>query len=425
MAGPLVAFGAAASAYLLLRTFALSAPGAHASPDLCSTLFASSCDGALTDEHSWVLGIPLAGWGLVYFITIGVLLGLARFVEGPFETQALIGASALASAGTLAGLWLVLGAWLQGMPVCPVCVSIHATNLALLVVLQRAVARPLGAQLALAREACVALVRRRGPSLEQARWSFVGFGCVALVMAVSWQWVWVESVLRRPPGATSQERARAISAYVATPESVLPVSAGDAHRGPIDAPVRLVVFESLQCPHCQRFAPVLSRLEHEFGDRLLVVFKHYPLSTRCNDRLHVDIQPEACELAWAAEAARRQSRFWEFHDALLAAGARADSASIEHVARGAGLAIARFEAERRSPEVRERVAADIELGNQLKLPGTPAAYLNGRLVRTGSAELLEAIIRHELTSHAGSSPTGPAARESGPPGQGRRPRSSG
>ncbi len=70
-------------------------------------------------------------------------------------------------------------------------------------------------------------------------------------------------------------------------------------------------------------------------------------------------------------------------------------------------------------------AADIELGNQLKLPGTPAAYLNGRLVRTGSAELLEAIIRHELTSHAGSSPTGPAARESGPPGQGRRPRSSG
>src|SRR6185436_10746996 len=61
MGGPLAAFGAAASAYLLLRTFALFAPGAHASPDLCSTLFASSCDGALTDEHSWVLGIPLAG----------------------------------------------------------------------------------------------------------------------------------------------------------------------------------------------------------------------------------------------------------------------------------------------------------------------------------------------------------------------------
>ena len=426
MAGPLVAFGGAASAYLLLRTFALIAPGAHASPDVCSTLFASSCDGALTDERSWVLGIPLAGWGLVHFIAIGVLLGLARFVEGPFETQALIAASALATVGTGAGIALVLGAWFQGMPVCPICLSIHATNLGLMVVLQRTVARPLRAQLALVRGIWAGLLRRGGPAIEQARWSFVGFGCVALVMAASWQWVWVESVLRRPPSTTPLERARAVSAFVAAPEIVLPVSAGDAHRGPLDAPVRLVVFESLQCPHCQRFAPVLSRLETEFGNRLLVVFKHYPLSTRCNERLHVDIQPDACELAWAAVAAQRQSRFWEFHDALLAAGTHADSAGIENAARGAGLEPARFEADRRSPEVRERVAEDIELGNQLKLPGTPAIYLDGRLVRASSAELLEALIRHELASHGTpSAPAGPAARESGPPDPGRRPRSSG
>ena len=196
------------------------------------------------------------------------------------------------------------------------------------------------------------------------------------------------------------------------------MSEDEPHRGPLAAPVRLVVFESLECPHCQRFAPVLSRLEHEFGDRLLVVFRHYPLSTACNDRLSRDLQPDACEIAWAAEAAHRQSRFWQFHDAILAGGARATAEGIEQAARSAGLEPARFEVDRRSPEVRERVAADIALGNQLALPGTPAAYLDGRLVRTGSPELLEILIRHELGRLA---PSGREVRNSGRGDPGRGP----
>jgi len=421
IAGLLVACGAATSAYLLSRTFALLAPGDHPGPDICSTLFAASCDAALADDHSWVLGIPLAGWGLVYFAAVGSLLALARFVEGAFEAQALIAASALSIAGTGTGLALALGAWLGGAAVCPLCLSIHATSLAIVFALQRAIARPLGTQLSLARGTWVGLVR--APLPEPARWASVGFGCVALIAGMSYQWVFVESALRRPP-APPVDRVKAIAAYDATPQHALPVLAGDAHRGPLGAPVQLVVFESLQCPHCERFAATLSRLDREFGDRLLVVFKHYPLSTRCNDRLTADLQPDACELAWAAVAAQRQSRFWQFQDALFASVAGANAGSIEDAARGAGLEPARFEADRRSPEVRARVAEDIALGNQLKLPGTPAAYLDGRLVHTGSPELLEILIRHELERHATRPPpVGRAAGGSGRPGS--RPRTNG
>ena len=400
----LVAVGAAASAYLLARTFALIAPGAHASHDICAALFAASCDGALADERAWILGIPLAGWGLVYFAAAGALLALARFVEGAFESLALIVASALALAGAGAGVALTLGAWPGGAPICPMCVSIHATSVALVIVLQWTIGRPIREQFALVREAWAGLARAGAPSAEPARWSFVGFGFVALVASLTWQWVYVESVLRRPPPAPAPDRAAAIAAFNASPQSTLPVSPSDPHRGPLGAPVQLVVFESLQCPHCMRFAPTLARLEREFGDRLVVVFKHYPLSSRCNARLDVDLQPGACEIAWAAEAAHRQSRFWQFHDAMLATGTRVTAGSIEQAAHGAGLDPARFEADRRSPEVRERVAQDIELGNQLRLPGTPAAFLDGRLVRTASAELLEILIRHELERDAAKSP---------------------
>jgi len=411
IASLLVATGVVASAYLLARTFALLAPGGPHGHDLCSALFASSCDGSLADARSWVLGIPLAGWGLVYFGTLAALLALASFVAGEFEAQATAAAWLLSITGVLAGAALTLGAWLGRTPICPLCVSVHVTSLALVFVL-----RPAREQMVLAREVWAGLLRSGASDPERARWPFVGFGCAALVAFAAYQWVYVESALRRSPTAPVTDREAAIAAYVATPQSPLPVYATDPHRGPLDAPVRLVVFESLQCPHCQQFAPVLARLEHEFGDRLLVVFKHYPLSTRCNEGLSVDMQPDACEIAWAAEAAHRQSRFWEFHDAMLGPGQRVTAGSIEQAAHVAGLDPARFEADRRSAAVRERVATDVDLGNQLKLPGTPATYLDGRLVRPPSAELLEILIRHEL-DHSAAGPTGPgrAARQAGRP----------
>jgi uncharacterized membrane protein/thiol-disulfide isomerase/thioredoxin len=360
----------AASAYLLARTFSLIAPGGHPTPDVCSALFSASCDGTLADPRSWVLGIPLAGWGLVYFTSIVAVLAIARFVGGAFEVPALIAGSAIALASGTLGVALSLAAWRGGEPICPMCVSIHGLSLGLCFVLQRAIARPLPVQWVLVR-ASFAGFARSGALEERSRWQAVGLGCIALVAATAYQWVWVESALRRPALPAPPDPGKVIASYTATPEQEIPVSETDAHRGRLDAPVSLVVFESFQCPHCQRFAASLPRLERKFGARLLVVFKHYPLSSRCNDRMKQDLQPDACEIAWAAEAARQQARFWPFHDAMLAAGQRPDAGAIERAAHGAGVELARFDADRRSAAVRNRVAEDIALGNRLQLPARP------------------------------------------------------
>jgi len=416
IASLLVAFGTAAAAYLLARTFALNAPGGHAGPDICSTLFAAGCDRSLVDERAWILGIPLAGWGVVYFAAVGALLALARFVEGAFESPALIVASALALAGAGAGLSLTLGARLGGAPVCPMCVSIHATSVVLVIVLQWTIGRPIREQFALVRDAWTGLFRAAAPSAEHARWSFVGFGFAALVASLTWQWVFVESTLRRAAPPPPFDLRAAIAAYNSVPLWILPVSADDPHLGSLTAPVRLVVFESFRCPHCRAFSATLGRLHREFGDRLLIVSKHYPLSARCNDRLGVDLQPGACELAWAAEAARRQARFWEFHDAVLDSGTPPDADSIARTGRRLGLDPVRFEADRRSAAVRERVAADVALGNRLMIPGTPAVYLDGRRVPSDRPELLEVLVRHELARRSAGPIRDERTRQSRPGG---------
>jgi protein-disulfide isomerase/uncharacterized membrane protein len=401
----LTGLGLALSAYLVGRVFASLASTAPSGFDLCSALFSTSCDQALRDERFWFMNVPVAGWGVAYFTALAGLLFLSRFMRRSFETEALLAATLLNLTGIAAGLALLAWAWVAHAPVCPFCLAVHAVNLLLLAALWRTGEEPVTTRLRLLRDAWAWLRGARAESTEPARWNLVGLGSVALLAAVAFQWVYVEAALRRPPSARAPDRAEVVAAYRASPREELLVTAENPHLGPLDAPVRLVVFESLRCPGCRDLSPTLSRLRRKFGERLLVVYKHYPLSSSCNARLTRDMQPGACEMAWAAEAARRQARFWPFHDALLASRTDAPRA-IADAARGLNLDPARFAADRESSSTRDAVARDIALGDRLKIPGTPTVFLEGRLVQPPTEDVLTILIRYELGRQVAGSARG-------------------
>src|SRR4026208_899639 len=75
-------------------------------------------------------------------------------------------------------------------------------------------------------------------------------------------------------------------------------------RGGAKAAVTLEEYGDFQCAPCGRLYPVLKAAEHDYGDRLRVVFRHMPLQRHEHAPL----------AARAAEAAGLQGRFWEMHD---------------------------------------------------------------------------------------------------------------
>lgn len=82
----------------------------------------------------------------------------------------------------------------------------------------------------------------------------------------------------------------------------------------------------------------------------------------------------------AAEAAGAQGRFWEMCDSLYADRGHVDDPHLWERAEGFGLDLDRFERERRSEPVAERVRRDFEGGLRAGVTGTPAAFVDGRLV---------------------------------------------
>jgi protein-disulfide isomerase len=84
--------------------------------------------------------------------------------------------------------------------------------------------------------------------------------------------------------------------------------------------------------------------------------------------------PRAPALHAAAEAAGRQGRFFEMVDSLYADRGRVDDPHLWERAERLGLDLERFEADRRSPAVEERVRRDFRSGLRAGVSGTPAVF---------------------------------------------------
>ena len=108
---------------------------------------------------------------------------------------------------------------------------------------------------------------------------------------------------------------------------------------------------------------------------MTVVFRHFPVRSS-----HPRASPASC----AAEAAAVQGRFWEMHDALFADQARLEDPHLWARAETLGLNLDRFEADRRSDPVRDRVKRDFRSGVRAGVVTTPALFVweDGAATRT-------------------------------------------
>jgi protein-disulfide isomerase len=164
--------------------------------------------------------------------------------------------------------------------------------------------------------------------------------------------------------------------------------------GPATAPVRLEEFGDFECPPCGLFHPILQQMYAEFGDKLQITFREFPL---------VPTHQHALAAASAAEAAGLQGKFWEMHDLLY-----------EHqndwkkefdvrpifagYAKQIGLDVDRYTRDMNGDLVAQRIFADGKRGHSLGVKGTPTVFMNGREVPFENlpAEKLRVVIQNEL-----------------------------
>lgn len=175
---------------------------------------------------------------------------------------------------------------------------------------------------------------------------------------------------------------------------------GKPVRGSKDAPVKVVEFADYQCPYCRQLEPQLERLRKEYGDKVAIVFKDFPLPNHNH----------ANEMAEAADCAGSQGKFWEYHDFLYNDLKEFDKAKLQEQAKALKLNEGEFDKCVASSAYAAAIQKDTNEGTQLGISGTPTVFVNGRYV-TGAAkyETLRDMVEQELAA-AGSQPRQTAQR---------------
>jgi protein-disulfide isomerase len=121
-------------------------------------------------------------------------------------------------------------------------------------------------------------------------------------------------------------------------------------------------YGDYECPYCARADLLLAGLP------VGRVFRHFPVVSK---------HPRARVLAHAAEAAALQGAFWEMHDSLYGDQGRLDDPHLWARAEALGLDVDRFESDRRSDAVAERVERDFRAGVRAGIVTTPTLFLDG------------------------------------------------
>jgi len=155
------------------------------------------------------------------------------------------------------------------------------------------------------------------------------------------------------------------------PEAVARLTAGAAPSfGPADAKVTIVAFSDFQCPYCAEAGKVTSALHEKYKDKVRFVFRHFPLP----------FHPNALRAAQASLAAEVQGKFWAFHDLMFANQEKLDRDGLLALAKQAGLNPDALAKALDAGTHKAAVEADIALGKDVNVEGTPTFYLNGALV---------------------------------------------
>jgi len=146
-------------------------------------------------------------------------------------------------------------------------------------------------------------------------------------------------------------------------------------RGPAAAPVTIVEFSDLQCPHCKEAAPTVEKLLNE-NPNIHFIFQNFPLP----------MHNWAMKGAAYADCVGRASHeaFWKFITSVYTAQAdiTADKADqkLTELAEQSGVKGPDIAACSTQPETQTRVEASMSLGKSVDVNATPTLFINGRPV---------------------------------------------
>jgi protein-disulfide isomerase len=171
-------------------------------------------------------------------------------------------------------------------------------------------------------------------------------------------------------------------------------------KGPEHAPVTVVEFSDMQCPHCRQAAPNIEQLLALEPD-VHFVFQNFPLPA------HDWAEKAAAYVDCVGRASN--DAVWKFIQKTFDQQSNITEANadgkLKAIATDSGVKADEIAACAAKPDTKARVEASIELGKSVGVTGTPALFINGRPLGGGApVDVLQKVVEFQAKNGKASAP---------------------
>lgn len=162
----------------------------------------------------------------------------------------------------------------------------------------------------------------------------------------------------------------------------------DPFKGNFNASVLIVAFSDYDCPFCRKAENTMNNIFEKYSEDVVYLFKDMPLTS---------IHPDAYNAALAAECAKEQDKYWEYHDYLYEHNDQLDPQYLKEYANLLGLDTEQFNDCFATQKYKGEVDKDIQTARMVGVTGTPTFFINGiKIVGAQAEEEFIKVINSEL-----------------------------
>lgn len=370
----------------------------------CGKGFSNPCITVGQSKYSILFGLPVASYGLLYFILMSFLILVADYAQDKFYKilcgiifpLIIIG---LVSDVVLGILMIKIG------EICQLCIFTYVINIILFIIMFMFIRNNFTKD-----EIISSITKYFKPdnSDEKATLSLSILFAFFLAFAVftSTNIIKMKAGVNKTP--ESQKSKLLANFYNQNPEQIDFIKS-NLKIGDDNAKVKIYIFNDFLCSACYKLYQVEKSIIAKYKNRIQIVYYHYPLDSACNRYMDDSVYLNSCMASQSMYAAAESGFFEEyFYIHFSDYASYKDSFEKDNITNNLTQTGKQFkikpESKQKFESIMENKSGDsqikehIEFAEKLKIEATPTLIITGRkIVGVPPKEILESIIDTELS----------------------------
>ena len=329
-----------------------------------------NCDGVAKSVNAQFLGIPLAYWGMIFYVIVLVLLVADKLknikflswlevFKNPCSYIAVLGLFSF-----LVSMILALVSFISLKMICVLCVVTYFINLFIALFASEFAGETFGASIKTSINDF-----KEALSVKKYAVAFASTVAVAVIFLTVSGTTYVFAPQVKDIKFMDQ-------LYKMEGNDYADVANGNT-LGSEKPKVVVKMYSDLMCPYCVMENRLMHKVAKDFSN-VKIEFVQYPLDNACNKNIPNPFHVGACDYAKLALAAQKQGKFWDMVNLLFEekAGSVEDVYSI---AKEQGFDVNKLKTDMNAADVKATLLSNIDEATQMQVGGTPAFSVKGKL----------------------------------------------